>query len=78
MLTCVNGYILSKYYSVTFMELQFSLAVRLWRTTESPGLKKENHRWVGGQGLFKIFLINLFLTLGGGKSLFDNADPTYF
>ena len=26
----------------------------------------------------KNFLINLFLTLGGGKSLFDNADPTYF
>ena len=36
------------------------------------------HRWVGGQGLFKIFLINLFLTLGGGISLFNNADPTYF
>ena len=35
-------------------------------------------RWVGGQGLFKIFLKNLFLTLGGGKSLYDNVDLTYF
>ena len=35
-------------------------------------------RCVGGQGLFKNFLKNLFLTLGGGKYLFNNADQTYF
>ena len=28
MLTCVNGYILSKYYSVTFMQLQLSSTVQ--------------------------------------------------
>ena len=32
---------------------------------------------MGGQDLFKIFVKNLFLTLGGGESLFNNADPTY-
>ena len=62
MLTCVNGYILSKYYSVTFMELQFSLAVRpqLWRTTESPGLKKEMPCYAIARILIKNIACNIF------------------
>ena len=55
------------------------LHVKLLIATEKSLFKDIIH--IGGwvvKAFSKIFLMNLFLTLGGGKSLFDNADLTYF
>ena len=45
---------------------------------KSAYLKTLSKQVGGWSSLFKKILMNFFLTLGGGKSLFTNADPTYF
>ena len=52
--------------------------LRVTSKKKSAYLKTLSKRWVGGQGLFKKILMNLFLILCGGNSLFNNEDTTYF
>ena len=65
-------------FTSSFMYITFGRYLRGNVKKKSAYLKTLSKRWGGGQGLFKKILMNLFLILCGGNSLFNNEDTTYF